>query len=566
MSKIKKMDQILADKIAAGEVIEKCASVVKELIENAIDAGSTEIKVSLQESGIKEIKVVDNGEGMDRSDAEIAFSRHATSKILEEKDLYNINTLGFRGEALSSIASVSKVELITSTGDVGTKVIIEGGVIKDILNSNARKGTVIKINNLFYNTPARLKYLKSLQAELANTINLVNKMALSNPNIKFTLNNDDKNLLQTDGSGDLLKVIMAIYGAEVTENMLSLNYEDDDYQVLGYISKPQINRSTRNHMITIVNGRVVRNSELNKVINEAYYTYKPDNQYPIIILNIKTSPSLTDVNIHPTKQDIKFSKFSELKKGLKAEIEKVLEKKQFIPKVKNEYQQESFSFNVSEKEEIKEKEEFNKAKSENEKNTEETMPYIEPATLLFGTYIIAQNEKGMYLIDQHGANERINYEKIKSALKKEKKATIALFSPITLEYPPDEFLTLKNNFDLLRDLGFIIEEFGFNSIIIKEHPTWLPQNYETAAIKKMLDIILIKEKEFDIEKFNEKVAISLSCHLSIKANENISLPEMSQLIDDLRNCKNPYTCPHGRPTIIFYEKYELEKLFKRSGV
>lgn len=564
MTQIKVMDQLLANKIAAGEVVEKCASVVKELVENAIDAGSDEIKINLKDAGIKEIKVIDNGEGMAREDAKLAFARHATSKVLDENDLYHINTLGFRGEALASIASVSKVEMITAAGDVGTRIVIKGGQEEIIEDASSRRGCMVVVSDLFYNTPARLKYLKNLYTELANIINLINKMALANPHIKFELTNNNKSILKTDGSNDLLKVIMAVYGQEVAQNMLELNIEDEDYLVWGYVGKPIITRSNRNHMTTIVNGRVVRNNELNKIINEAYYTYKPDNQYPIIILNIKVDASLIDVNIHPMKHDIKFSKFGELKKLLKAEIEKVLAKKEFIPKAKSKYQQESFSFVVSEDDAGDDLIE-NKVVVEKDKNEAENLPYLEPVALLFGTYIIAQNEQGMYLIDQHAANERINYEQIKAGLENNKTEKIALFAPIVLEFTGDEFIILKENLDILHNMGFLVEEFGGNAFIIKEHPTWLPKGYEKDRITKLMALLITKEKEFDLHKFNEKVAINLSCKISIKANEYITKEEMMQLIDDLRNCQNPYTCPHGRPTIISYTKYELEKMFKRSG-
>ena len=547
MSKIKIMDQILANKIAAGEVVEKVASVVKELVENALDAGSDLIKIELKEAGTKEIKVIDNGEGMDEKDAKMAFSRHATSKIINEDDLYHIKTLGFRGEALASIASVSQVELITSTGEIGTKILINGGKIETVEKADARKGTVIVIKNLFYNTPARLKYLKSLYTELANVASLVNRFAFSHPNVKFLLKNDGKTILQTDGSNDLHKVIMNIYGHEVAKEMLLVNDENADYQISGFVSKPQINRSNRNHIITIVNQRVVRNVELNKTINDAYYTYKPDNLYPIVILKIKVDPILTDVNIHPTKQDIKFSKFEELKELIKKAIEEKLGVKQFILKVKNENTvQTQFDFLVSEV-----KEEFSKEEKliDDHPQERETLPDIEPVAALFGTYIIAQNEAGMYLIDQHAANERINYEKIREELALKSVNKINLLIPFTFEFTNDEFIILKENF----------------SLIIKSHPIWLPKKYEEKAIKRIFEIIIEKENFFDLKKFNEKLAINLSCKLSIKANEYISIQEMEKLIKDLRNCKNPYTCPHGRPTLIFYEKYELEKMFKRSG-
>ena len=332
MSRIKVMDELLSNKIAAGEVVERCSSVVKELVENSIDAGSDEIRIELKEAGTKEIKVTDNGCGMDREDARLAFFRHATSKLKNEDDLYRIMTLGFRGEALASIASVSRVYLKTSTGDVGTIVKINGGVVESIENGDARRGTIISVQDLFYNTPARLKHMKSLYTELASITDYINKLALSHPNIKFTLINNDSVILNTDGSGNLLKTINSIYGVEVSRNMFEVSGENIDYEINGYISAPFIHRSSRNHIITIVNGRVVRNQDLNRVINDSYHSYKPDNRYPIVVLNIDVDPSLVDVNIHPTKMDIKFSNFDRLLELVSEIITNKISKKNLIPK------------------------------------------------------------------------------------------------------------------------------------------------------------------------------------------------------------------------------------------
>lgn len=585
MGKIKIMDELLANKIAAGEVVEKCASVVKELVENSIDAGSTEIKIELIDAGTKEIKVIDNGSGMEKEDAILAFSRHATSKITTDEDLYHINTLGFRGEALASIASVSRIVLQTSTGDIGTIVELEGGKIINVTKGDARKGTIITVRDLFYNTPARLKYMKSIHSELANITSFVNKIALSHPNIKFVLSNNGNVLLNTDGTGDLLKTIKAIYGIDVVKKMLEIKGSNDDYEIYGYITLPEVTRSNRNHMITLVNGRVIRSNELNKIINDSYHTYKPDEHYPIVVLNIYVDPTLIDVNIHPTKQDIKFSKMDSLKSLINELISKALEQAVLIPKAKIKDQESKQSINtnviqetldlnrVIEEKTYKQTSNDDLIVSDNNINTseikiektKETLPELYPIGLVHGTYIVCQNELGMYLIDQHAANERINYELYKEKLGNPTKDSISLLFPITIELTNDEFIIFKQNKDILVDMGFVIEEFGLNSIIVKAHPTWLPKNYEERAIKKVVELITMKEKDFDIEKFNEKLAINLSCKLSIKANENISIEEMEKLIDDLRKCNNPYNCPHGRPTIIYYSKYDLEKMFKRTG-
>lgn len=589
MNKIKVMNDSLANKIAAGEVVEKCVSVVKELVENSVDAGATEIKIEIEESGIKLIKVTDNGIGMTKEDAKLAFQRHATSKLFDEIGLFRISSLGFRGEALPSIAAVSQVELKTSTGEVGTKIIINGGILEKEENADARRGTSITIKNLFYNTPARLKYLNSLYTELANIAEYINKMALSYPNIKFILISDGKTLLNTDGSGNLLKVIKEIYGSDVTRKMRKISVYNDDYDVDGFISMPEVTRSSRSHMITLVNQRVVRNVELNRVINEAYHTYKPESRYPIVVLNITTDPSLVDVNVHPSKLDIKFSNFEELKELVKTGIKDVLDKNLLIPKieVKEEIKEEikkpiikEQTLNLERKtiiqdsildyslfdEPVLEVNEDLVQDEINEANEDKKviMPEMYPVGLAKGTYIICHNELGMYMIDQHAAKERINYETYLKVFGNPKNDTIRMLIPLTLEFPSNECIIIKENLNILKSMNFDVEENGINSFIIKEHPTWLKTGYEEESIKKVFEVLIEQEKNFSIEKFNEKLAITLSCKMAIKANQNISFEEMESLIDDLRKCENPYTCPHGRPTVIFYSNYELEKLFKRA--
>lgn len=581
MSKIKVMDEILANKIAAGEVIEKCVSIVKELVENSIDAKSSNIRVDLINSGVTEIKVTDDGVGMDHDDAVLAFQRHATSKLKSEDDLFKISSLGFRGEALPSIASVSEVSLKTSTGDKGTYILIKGGKIITNESCEARCGTEIIVRKLFYNTPARLKHLSSLYSELANISDFINKIALSYPDISFILTNDGKTLLNTSGNGNLLKVINNIYGIDITKKMIEINNTDGEYNIYGYISMPEVTKSSRNHMITIVNGRVVRNQEVNKTINDSYHTFKPDDRYPIVVLKIDVDTSLVDVNIHPTKQDVKFGKLEELKELISSTISEELKKIRLIPKIENkEYDipinnimvntinnyedidekpnesYEKITLNLEVKEETPIYKEV--IKEENEK-----VPMMYPVGLVKGTYIICQNELGMYMIDQHAANERVNYEYYYYALNNLTES-IDMLIPINIELPFNEYIVVKENLNILRNMHFDIEEFGVNSFIIRSHPIWLPKGNEELAIRKIIELIISKEKNFDILKFNDRVAMTVSCKASIKANDNISIDEMQTLINKLRNCKNPYTCPHGRPTIIFYSNYELEKLFKRA--
>lgn len=591
MSKIKLMSEDLANKIAAGEVVERCMNVVKELVENAIDAKSNSIKIDLIESGVKEITVTDDGVGMDREDATIAFSRHATSKLKTLEDLFNIDSLGFRGEALPSIASVSHVTLKTSNGEIGTEVIINGGKIESINNSDLKKGTKITVSDLFYNTPVRLKYLKNLYIELSNIVEYVNKVALSYPNIKFVLTNNGKELLNTDGQGNLLKVIYNIYGLDVSKKMINIEGENRDYKISGYVSYPEVTRSSRNVITTLVNGRVIRNNDLIKTILDSYHTYIPDGKYPIVVLNIEVDPYLIDINIHPTKMDIKFSEFNGLKELICKAITDKLENLTLIPNVKplnKGTQINGENPNIDFKKIIDDLKEKNESRIEEEPeaynkveeltlNFEENSIDIElpfddkkerikkmyPVGLVHGTYIIAENEDGMFMIDQHAANERINYEKYLKAMGNHDNKRIDLLIPIKIELSNSDYIILKQHFDLLEDLNFEIEEFGINTILVRSHPFWLPSHNLEEAIRKIIEIIISKEN-FDSYKFTEKIAITLACKMSIKANDYISIEQMEYLLDTLRETENPFTCPHGRPTIITYSKYELEKLFKRA--
>ncbi len=595
MSKIKVMDEVLANKIAAGEVVEKTMNVVKELVENSIDAKSSEITIKLIDSGVKEIEVSDNGVGMDREDAVMAFSRHATSKLKNLDDLFYIESLGFRGEALPSIASVSNVCLKTSNGETGTLVTLEGGENIKVSSCDLQEGTTIIVSDLFYNTPVRLKYLKNLYVELSNIVEYVDKMALSYPDIKFCLINNDKVLLRTDGSGDLLKVIYQIYGADVTKKMISISGENDDYYISGFISYPEVTKSNRNGITTLVNGRVIKNNELNKIIIDSYHTYIPKDKFPIVVLNIDVDPILIDINIHPTKMDIKFSKMDTLKELVTDLVTKKLKQLTLIPnaavrdvssiaevskQIKNSNDDVSYTDVFGDKtsyEEIKldfevnaREERYNETKEDEDTDEVEEVPVekeyrikkMEPRGIVYSTYIIAENEDGMYIIDQHAAAERINYEKVLAALK-EKVVIVDLLIPIKIELSASEALIVKENFSLLEEYGFKTEEFGINTIIVRSHPSWIMDDVAEECIRKVIDIIITRES-FDFDLFVWRMAATMACRMSIKANDYISYDDQMFLLDTLRKCDNPFTCPHGRPTIITYTKYELEKLFKRS--
>ena len=584
MSKIQVMNEDLANKIAAGEVVERCLNVVKELVENSIDANSSKIRVSLKDSGILEITVADDGVGMDEIDATLAFSRHATSKLKSLNDLFHIASLGFRGEALPSIASVSKVELRTSTNDIGTYLYLEGGQLIKKERYPLEKGTTITVKNLFYNTPVRLKYLKSLSTELSLIIDYMNKMALSYPNIKFILENNDKELLNTTGDGNLLKVIYAVYGIDVAKKMIEINGENDDYIISGYVSYPEVAKASRNVMTTLVNGRVIKNQALNRAILDTYHTYIPKDKYPVIVINITVDPILVDINIHPQKMDIKFSKLDELLSLVTNLIEKKLKEILLIPhatvrnietiyevedslplekpksifdddndiKIEKEVEEVTFDFQTDSEQPIKDE----------TTHEEYRIKKMHPLGIIHKTFIVAENEEGMYLIDQHAIAERINYEKFMKELSKEDKDTTDLLVPIKLEYPKDEFLKIKEYLDVLKSIGVYLEEFGDHTFLVRRHPTFIYKGREKDSIEKIISILLEKGT-FSKEKFIEKTATTLACRLSIKANDYISFEEADYLLETIITCENPFTCPHGRPTIITYSNYELEKMFKR---
>lgn len=604
MSKIHVMSDNLANKIAAGEVVERSSSVVKELVENAIDAGSSIITIDLINGGLNGITITDNGCGMEHDDALLSFQRHATSKLIREDDLFFISTLGFRGEALPSIASVSEVDLVTCAKTIGTHLHIKGGKLEIDEAADKRVGTRINIKNLFYNTPARLKYLKSEPTELASCVSYIEKIALSYPQIKFTLTNNERAVVKTSGSGNLKKTIHEIYGLQVSSKLIEIKNGNDDYDIRGFICKPEILKSNRYHMTTIVNGRVIRNNDLNRAINDAYYTYKPDSKYPIVIINIETDPTLIDVNIHPTKQDIKFSKQEELYNLLNKTIKEALYQNLLLPSamerlkatndiiskeeinsiiedkinmedkktkedasldyVAKESKQGEFNFGVAEdvvsyEQETKQVDEDEPSASKNKIKSLN----LHPIGAINLTFIVAQGDDGLYLIDQHAAHERINYEKVLKYFQEEKIVTTPLLVPMPIELTPTEFILVQKNLDLLKSMGFVLEEFGLNTFVFKEHPIWFKEGFEEEGLRRVIDMIIQSGANFDVMKFRDRAAAMLACKMSIKANMSISLEVMQHLLDDLALCDNPYNCAHGRPTIINFSSYDLNRMFKR---
>lgn len=625
MGKIHIMDELLSNKIAAGEVVERPSSVVKELVENAIDAHSTSIEIFLEEAGLSSIQVVDNGSGMDEEDALKSFSRHATSKIEKEQDLFRIRTLGFRGEALASIASVSKFTLRTSDGEGGVHLYLEGGHLKEHKPTSLRKGTDITVAQLFFNTPARLKYLKTIQTELGHTIDFINRIALGYPTVAIKLVHNGQTLLQTNGRGQVQQVLAAIYGTHNAKKMIAFEGTNQDYKIYGFASLPEVTRASKNYMSLFVNGRWVKHFVIQKAITDAYHTFLPIERFPIVLLYVEGDPQLTDVNVHPAKHQVRLSKEPELLKLIEDTLRQTIrdvirvpiaEKKEkpvrvpgeqmnlwnpsktsaatldetkmdeLVERLTNEqksvvkeplapapYYEREESPKSSETVEMHympqvepiQNEPFQQKMIEEQQpdSPKQPFPQLEIVGQIHGTYIVAQMEDGFYLIDQHAAQERIKYEYFKEKVGEvNANERQALLMPLTFHYAADEALLLKESMIALEEVGVFLEEFGHASFVIREYPTWFPKGEEQEVIEELIEQVL-KTRKTDIKKLREDAAIMMSCKKSIKANHFLDKEQMERLITDLRAAENPFTCPHGRPVLVHFTTYEVEKMFKR---
>lgn len=672
MGKIKVLDEQLANQIAAGEVVERPSSVVKELVENAIDAGSSAIDVQVEEGGLTLIRVTDNGSGIEPDDLETAFQRHATSKLLTSRDLFRIASLGFRGEALPSIAAVARVECVSSTGDggLGKRLSIEGGAVRAFENANAPQGTDMTVRDLFYNTPARLKYMKSIQTELGHISDYMNRLSLAHPGIAFTLKHNGNKLLRTLGNGDRLQVIAAVYGTNTAKGMIPVSGDHPDYQLLGFISKPELTKANRNGITAIVNGRYIRSFVINQAILQAFHTLLPINRYPLAVLEIGMHPGLVDVNVHPSKMEVRFSKEPELKSFIEETLRAALGGRVHIPsgapqdRTRPVFVQERISFHQPEPEfppharaadehpgdgnrpastaaaaaerlpwsrgtdtfdkgrdkradipplpsvppdaaeklyappgklqadwAIRESSAALEAAGHPEQAQTaalpertpapgETVKPVEPADKpeekekgrfpelswigqLHGTYFVAQNEDGLYLVDQHAAHERINYEYYLRKFGEPAPYTQPLLVPLTLEFTAGEAELVRSRLQAFAEAGVELEPFGLNAFLVRAHPEWLPKGEEQAIIEEMAEWILSEKKAVDIAKLREKAAIMCSCKASIKANDRMTREEGEALLRRLAACGQPYTCPHGRPIVVHISTYQLEKMFKR---
>ena len=643
MGKIKELETSLANKIAAGEVVERPSSVVKELLENAIDAQATEINIEVEQSGVSSIRVVDNGTGIAQEDLGLVFHRHATSKIVADDDLFHIRTLGFRGEALASISSVAKVTLKTCTdNENGHEIYAENGKIIHQKPAKAKKGTDIQVDSLFYNTPARLKYIKSLYTELGKITDIVNRMAMSHPEIRISLVSDGKKILSTNGSGRTNEVMAEIYGMKVAKDLVHISGDTSDYHLEGFVAKPEHSRSNKHYISIFINGRYIKNFVLNKAILEGYHTLLTIGRFPICYINIQMDPILVDVNVHPTKLEVRLSKEDQLYDLIVTKIREAFKDKILIPqndlnhaskknKVLETFEQQKINFekqqsqigetsapyvhdqkdknhdveshrnnldstsstnnestevsnelhnhiddsylqsqkevlfdmeqNTSNEYEIS-NQQSNDIKGTVSQTPHRRVPYMEIVGQVHGTYIIAQNENGMFMIDQHAAQERIKYEYFREKIGEVTNEVQNLLIPLTFHFSKDEQMIIDQYKDELDKVGVHLEHFGGHDYIVNSYPVWFPKEEAEEIIKDMIELVL-KHKSVDVKKIREDAAIMMSCKKSIKANHYLKNNEMADLIDQLREAEDPFTCPHGRPIIINFSNYELEKLFKR---
>ena len=705
MGKINILSAELSNKIAAGEVVERPSSVVKELVENSIDAGSTNIKVIIKEFGIQQIRIIDNGSGISNDDLARAFLRHATSKISADYDLFHIETLGFRGEALASISSVSKVTIKSCAGEAqGKMLVLEGGKVVSEEYYAPIKGTDLSVENLFYNTPARLKYLRNPNTEQANITNIIHKFALSYPNVAFELHVDGKITFKTYGDGDVHKILSKIYNMGVARNMIEFSGNNDDYKVFGYISVPEETRASKNYINIFINGRYIKNYGIQNAIIDAYGTLLMINRYPLCVINIEMDPILLDVNVHPTKQEVRLSKEAELirlikeviaerlsnytyipqgmnnvlTKKEKAKIEKInfldeldnkfgdVEDKNIFSEEKKEpevdlevelsspdtqeevashvIQEDEFLFggdlltnsaeekipvqskentfnqrsktqriksdlpdlsysshpgdnrnkfgdkptkkeienfmNFSKKEDnasyddrteevvsnvVKDDSHFNEIKDakivQDDDTKVRTLPDLKVLAQIFKTYILSEADNKLFLIDQHAAAERYNYEKLQREFIERKNYKKQMLIPLMFDFSVEEAAEVRNNLEKFEELGIVFEEFGDNSYVVREFPGWIEED-EEQMIKIIVEKVLRNNNITFNELRNDAIAMA-SCKMSIKANQVLTDVEMNKVISDLYECKNPFTCPHGRPIITKMEKKDLEKMFKR---
>lgn len=601
MNRIHQLDADTANKIAAGEVVERPANVIKELVENSIDAKASKIDVLVTEGGMESMTIIDDGIGMSHDDALMCFSRHATSKIKDDHDLFNITTLGFRGEAIPSIASIAKFSLETNDGHEGSQVIYEFGKRTKVSYLDCPQGTKITVEKIFQNVPARLKYMKSVNAEFANIYTYLERLALAHSEIAFSLSHNGREIFRTNGSGQLLEVIAVIYGMNVAKNMIAVEFGNEEFSISGYVSNRETTRASKNHIITLVNHRYVKNKKSIDAINDVYRQYLSDKRFPIAVINIEVDPYLVDVNVHPAKLEVRFSKEQELHDIITKGINEVLKPQDTIQLIHEEKSAQPFTFQVDHIQEDEagfvfkepEKEDVIELNDEpvydqmvfdlreDSKITDDHANYqTEKKTSLNdlpknpikekiyakgqvrGSYIIGENERGMYLVDQHAALTRIYYEKYKNAYCHLDKTMQPLTVPVTLEYTPSEFMKLEEHKNELKAVGIELEAMGPHTYYVRELPMWMDTIDPTTFIDRMIEQIL-SNQQLDVVELMEEAIKSLAESASVKENTYLSQADMQVILDDLMRCDNPYVDIKSHPTFVFYSDYELEKLFKK---
>ena len=633
MSQIIELPEVLANQIAAGEVIERPASVVKELVENSIDAGASQIVVEIEEAGLKSIRITDNGEGIAHEEVALALRRHATSKIKNQADLFRIRTLGFRGEAMPSIASVSILTLLTAQEGAahGTKLVAKGGEIEELEPATSPVGTKITVEDLFFNTPARLKYLKSQQAELSHIVDILNRLSLAHPEIAFTLINDGKEMTKTAGTGNLRQAIAGVYGLASAKKMVAIENRDLDFEVTGFVSLPELTRANRNYISLFINGRYIKNFLLNRAILDGYGSKLMVGRFPLAVIHIQIDPYLADVNVHPTKQEVRISKERELMALISQAIANALKEQDLIPDALENlakstirrvekpvqttlplkenrlyYDRESQDFklrpevadpqlpltdeatadSISQENPVEKPTSAIKfaerkvavygeldhpeldlaslAKAYDKLEGEEasTFPELEYFGQMHGTYLFAQGNGGLYIIDQHAAQERVKYEEYRESIGDVDGSQQQLLVPYIFEFPADDLIRLQQRKHLLEEVGVYLEEYGANQLILREHPIWMKEEEIEAGIYEMCDMLLLT-KEVSIKKYRAELAIMMSCKRSIKANHTLDDYSARDLIYQLSQCDNPYNCPHGRPVLVNFTKSDMEKMFRR---
>ena len=633
MSQIIELPEVLANQIAAGEVIERPASVVKELVENSIDAGASQIVVEIEEAGLKSIRITDNGEGIAHDEVALALRRHATSKIKNQADLFRIRTLGFRGEAMPSIASVSILTLLTAQEGAahGTKLVAKGGEIEELEPATSPVGTKITVEDLFFNTPARLKYLKSQQAELSHIVDILNRLSLAHPEIAFTLINDGKEMTKTAGTGNLRQAIAGVYGLASAKKMVAIENRDLDFEVTGFVSLPELTRANRNYISLFINGRYIKNFLLNRAILDGYGSKLMVGRFPLAIIHIQIDPYLADVNVHPTKQEVRISKERELMALISQAIANALKEQDLIPDALENlakstirrtekpvqttlplkenrlyYDRESQDFklrpevadpqlpltdeatadSISQENPVEKPTSaikfaerkaavydeldhpeldlasLDKAYDKLEGEQASTFPELEYFGQMHGTYLFAQGNGGLYIIDQHAAQERVKYEEYRESIGDVDGSQQQLLVPYIFEFPTDDLIRLQQRKHLLEEVGVYLEEYGANQLILREHPIWMKEEEIEAGIYEMCDMLLLT-KEVSIKKYRAELAIMMSCKRSIKANHTLDDYSARDLIYQLSQCDNPYNCPHGRPVLVNFTNSDMEKMFRR---